>query len=179
MTGNQLPFVINAFIGGLVGIYTVGKFHQRFDWVKAGVFIAIANLLCILSLGLMNNEQWPELLVGSSFGIINGIFSSILAYGSLPFLESGFKITTNARLLELSNPNQPLLKRLLIEAPGTYHHSILVGNLGEAAADLVGADSLLVQVGAYYHDIGKLKRPYFSSKTKWVEITPMKNCLLL
>ncbi|MGI6144692.1 MAG: HDIG domain-containing protein [Clostridia bacterium] len=161
LTGNQLPFVINAFIGGLVGIYTVGKFHQRFDWVKAGVFIAIANLLCILSLGLMNNEQWPELLVGSSFGIINGIFSSILAYGSLPFLESGFKITTNARLLELSNPNQPLLKRLLIEAPGTYHHSILVGNLGEAAADLVGADSLLVRVGAYYHDIGKLKRPYF------------------
>ena len=76
-------------------------------------------------------------------------------------LESAFEITTSARLLELANPNQPLLKRLLLEAPGTYHHSILVGNLGEAAADLIGADSLLVRVGAYYHDLGKLKRPYF------------------
>lgn len=161
LTGNELSFVINAFIGGLVGIYSVGKFNQRFDWVKAGVFIACADVVCILSLGLMNNEQWSVLLIGSSFGVINGIFSSILAYGSLPFLESGFKVTTNARLLELSNPNQPLLKRLLLEAPGTYHHSILVGNLGEAAADLVGADSLLVRVGAYYHDIGKIKRPYF------------------
>ena len=161
LTGNELAFVINAFIGGLVGIYSVGKFNQRFDWVKAGVFIALADVVCILSIGLMNNEQWQTLLIGSSFGIINGIFSSILAYGSLPFLESGFKVTTNSRLLELSNPNQPLLKRLIIEAPGTYHHSILVGNMGEAAADLVGADSLLVRVGAYYHDVGKLKRPYF------------------
>lgn len=161
LTGNQLPYAINAFMGGLVGIYSVGKFNQRFDWVKAGLFIACTDVVCILSLGLMNNDSWPVLLIGSSFGIINGIFSSIFAYGSLPFLESAFKVTTSARLLELSNPNQPLLKRLLIEAPGTYHHSILVGNLGEAAADLVGADSLLVRVGAYYHDIGKLKRPYF------------------
>ena len=129
--------------------------------MKAGLFIACAEVVCIFSLGLMNNDTWSILLIGSSFGIINGIFSSIFAYGSLPFLESGFEVTTSARLLELANPNQPLLKRLLIEAPGTYHHSILVGNLGEAAADLVGADSLLVRVGAYYHDIGKLKRPYF------------------
>ncbi|HHY06650.1 MAG TPA: HDIG domain-containing protein [Clostridia bacterium] len=161
LTGNQLPYAVNAFVGGLVGIYSVGKFNQRFDWVKAGLFIACAEVVCIFSLGLMNNDTWSILLIGSSFGIINGIFSSIFAYGSLPFLESGFEVTTSARLLELANPNQPLLKRLLIEAPGTYHHSILVGNLGEAAADLVGADSLLVRVGAYYHDIGKLKRPYF------------------
>lgn len=161
LTGNQLPYAINAFVGGLVGIYCVGKFNQRLDWVKAGIFIACANVVCILSLGLMNNDAWPLLLIGGSLGVMNGIFSSIFAYGSLPFLESGFKVTTSTRLLELSNPNQPLLKRLLIEAPGTYHHSILVGNLGEAAADLVGADSLLVRVGAYYHDIGKLKRPYF------------------
>ncbi|HHY59606.1 MAG TPA: HDIG domain-containing protein, partial [Clostridia bacterium] len=81
--------------------------------------------------------------------------------GSLPFLETTFGITTSLRLLEMSNPNQPLLKRLLLEAPGTYHHSILVGNLAEAAADAVRADGLLARVGAYYHDIGKLKRPYF------------------
>lgn len=172
LTGNQLPYAINAFVGGLVGIYSVGKFNQRFDWVKAGLFIACANVVSILALGLMNNDTWSVLLIGSSFGIINGIFSSIFAYGSLPFWESGFEVTTSARLLELSNPNQPLLKRLLIEAPGTYHHSILVGNLGEAAADLVGADSLLVRVGAYYHDIGKLKRPYFFIENQLGEENP-------
>ncbi|HBR34678.1 MAG TPA: phosphohydrolase, partial [Firmicutes bacterium] len=78
-----------------------------------------------------------------------------------PFFEHLFGLTSPLSLLELANPNLPLLKRLLIEAPGTYHHSILVGNLAEAAADAIGADSLLVRVGAYYHDVGKLRRPYF------------------
>ena len=161
MTDNQLPYAINAFIGGLVGVYSVSKFSQRLDWVKAGVFVAGANIACILSLALMNSYTLRSTLIALSLGVINGFFSAIFAYGSLPFLESGFKVTTSVRLMELANPNQPLLKRLLLEAPGTYHHSILVGNLGEAAADVVGADSLLVRVGAYYHDIGKIKRPYF------------------
>ncbi|QNB46136.1 HDIG domain-containing protein [Thermanaerosceptrum fracticalcis] len=161
LTGNQLSYAINAFTGGLVGIYSVSKFSQRLDWVKAGLFVALAQIITIISLGLMNNSSWQLMLIGSFLGLLNGLFSAIFAYGSLPFLESGFKVTTSVRLLELSNPNHPLLKRLLFEAPGTYHHSILVGNLGEAAADAVGADSLLVRVGAYYHDIGKLKRPYF------------------
>jgi putative nucleotidyltransferase with HDIG domain len=160
-TNNQVPYAVNAFIGGLVGVYSVGKFSQRLEWVKAGLFISLANIITILSLGLIGNVSLTALLIGSSLGVINGLFSAITASGSLPFLESGFKLTTSVRLLELSNPNQPLLKRLMIEASGTYHHSILVGNLGEAAADAIGADSLLVRVGAYYHDIGKLKRPYF------------------
>lgn len=161
LTRNQLPYTITAFIGGLVGVYSVTRFSQRLDWVKAGLFVASANVITICSLELINNSHWKIILIGAVLGVINGFISVIFAYGSLPFLESGFKITTSVRLLELSNPNQPLLKRLLIEAPGTYHHSILVGNLGEAAADAVGADSLLVRVGAHYHDIGKLKRPYF------------------
>ncbi len=161
LTGNQLSYAINAFIGGLVGVYSVSKFSQRLDWVKAGLFVALAQIITVISLGLMNNSPGRLIFIGSSLGLLNGLFSAIFAYGSLPFLESGFKVTTSVRLLELSNPNHPLLKRLLLEAPGTYHHSILVGNLGEAAADAVGADSLLVRVGAYYHDIGKLKRPYF------------------
>jgi hypothetical protein len=94
-------------------------------------------------------------------GSVNGILSSILTNGAVPYLESAFGITSSVRLLELSNPGNPLLRRLQIEAPGTYHHSLLVGNLAEAAADAVGGDSLLVRVAAYYHDIGKMKRPYF------------------
>lgn len=161
LTGNSLPYAIAAFIGGASGVYTISKFKQRFDWVKAGLFVAGANVFCIFSLGLMYESPWQIVATGASLGAVNGFLSAILAYGSLPFFESGFKITTHVRLLELANPTQPLLKRLLFEAPGTYHHSILVGNLAEAAADAVGADSLLVRVGAYYHDIGKLKRPYF------------------
>ena len=165
-TDYQLPYAITAFVSGLVGVYSVVKFSQHFDWVKAGLFISIANVVSITAMGLMNNDEWFVLLIGCSIGVVNGILSSIFAYGSLPFLESGFKVTTSVRLLELSNPNQPLLKRLLVEAPGTYHHCIMVGNLAEAAADAVGADSLLVRVGAFYHDIGKLKRPYFFTENQ-------------
>jgi putative nucleotidyltransferase with HDIG domain len=81
--------------------------------------------------------------------------------GVLPYLEDMFGITTTFKLLELANPSQPLLRELQLKAPGTYHHSILVGNLAEAAAEAIGADALLVRVGSYYHDVGKTKRPYF------------------
>lgn len=161
LTGNHLSYTLVAFVSGTVAVYSVSRFSQRLDWVKAALFISGANLICVTALGLMNNVEWPIFLSSALLVMMNGLFSTILAYGSLPFLESGFKVTTGARLLELSNPSQPLLKRLLIEAPGTYHHSILVGNLAEAAAEAVGADCLLVRVGSYYHDVGKLKRPYF------------------
>ncbi|MFZ5946042.1 MAG: HD family phosphohydrolase [Bacillota bacterium] len=157
----QMTFVLTALTGGLVGVYSVSHLSQRSDLAKAGIWVAFANIVSVFSLGLLNNLNWTLILIGSGFGIANGILSSVLTIGLLPYLESGFGITTSVRLLELSNPNHPLLKKLLLEAPGTYHHSILVGNLGEAAADAIGADSLLVRVGAYYHDIGKVKRPYF------------------
>jgi len=117
--------------------------------------------LCGLALGLIAASKPLELLVDSFAGIINGLLAAVLAIGLLPFIESAFGITTPVRLLELANPNHPLLKRVLLEAPGTYHHSILVGNLAETAADAVGADALLVRVASYYHDVGKIKRPEF------------------
>ena len=101
------------------------------------------------------------ILTGVFFGILNGFLSAILTIGLLPYLETVFSVTSMVKLLELSNPNQELLRKLLVEAPGTYHHSIMVGNLAESAAERIGAHPLTVRVGAYYHDIGKLKRPYF------------------
>src|SRR5438105_15537104 len=92
--------------------------------------------------------------------LVNGLLSSLLAVGSFAVLGRIFGILTTVQLLELANPTQPLLRRLLMEAPGTYHHSIMVGNLAERAAEVIGADSLLVRVAAYYHDIGKLERPW-------------------
>ncbi len=161
MNGVELQFALVAFVGGVAGIYSVSKLSQRSDLVKASIYIVGANVITILALGLMLNYSLPMLSISILLGIINGILSSVLTIGTLPFWETAFGITTSVKLLELSNPNQPLLRRLLLEAPGTYHHSVVVGNMAEAAADAVGADTLLTRVGANYHDIGKVKRPYF------------------
>ncbi|MCL6611355.1 MAG: HDIG domain-containing protein [Peptococcaceae bacterium] len=162
MAGGQVNFGVVGLVGGITGVYSVSKLSQREDLAKAGFYTSAANVAAILVMGIISNSS-PALVVGSAFflGITNGILSSILTNGSLPYLENAFGITSSVRLLELSQPSNPLLKKLLTEAPGTYHHSILVGNLAEAAAEAVGGESLLVRVGAYYHDIGKIKRPYF------------------
>jgi len=99
-------------------------------------------------------------------GIGNGIFASVVAIGLLPYLENVFGVTTAITLLEMSNPNHPLLREMLLKAPGTYYHSMMVSNLAESAAESVNADALLTRVGAYYHDIGKLKRAYFFSENQ-------------
>jgi putative nucleotidyltransferase with HDIG domain len=95
------------------------------------------------------------------FAMLGGIFSAVLTMGFLPYLETLFGILSPMRLIELGNPNHPLLRKLLIQSPGTYHHSVMVGNLSEAAAEAIGANGLLARVGAYYHDVGKTKRPQF------------------
>lgn len=162
ITDGQFSFALVAFAGCMAGIFGIGAFATRSDLLRGGLFyISLANMGMILILGLLNETAPGLVLAGMGMGLLNGISSSILALGLLPYLESAFGITSTVRLLELSNPSQPLLKRLLLEAPGTYHHSILVGNLAEAAAEAVNADPLLVRVGSYYHDIGKLKRPFF------------------
>ena len=124
----------------------------------------MANALVIVGLNLLAGNPFSQLAAWKEvmWGMVNGVLSVVLTLGSLPFFEGFFGIITSFKLLELSNPNQPLLRRLLLEAPGTYHHSIIVGNMAEAAAESVGANPLLARVGAHYHDIGKLKRPFSS-----------------
>ncbi|MEG1501698.1 MAG: HDIG domain-containing protein, partial [Clostridiales bacterium] len=161
LMGGNLATATVAIVGGMVGIFQTTSVNQRGQFVGASFYIALANVLTILSWGLMNGQTYPILGVGVLLGILNGIFASILTIGLLPFLERAFGVTTMVSLLELSNTNHPILKRLMMEAPGTYHHSVLVGNLAEAAAVEVGANPLLVRVASYYHDVGKLKRPYF------------------
>ncbi len=158
---NDLSWIIGllALIGGLTAIFSVSKVSQRGDLMRAGFIVGGVNLVLMLTLGLLSKDT--NLIYNSYLGLLSGVLASIMAIGILPYLESIFKVTSSLRLLELSNPNHPLMRRLMLEAPGTYHHSILVGNLAEAAAEAVGADGLLARVGAHYHDIGKLKRPYF------------------
>ncbi|MDD3364418.1 MAG: HDIG domain-containing protein [Syntrophomonas sp.] len=157
--GNQLAFVIVAFISGTVGIYRVSRLSQTSDLAISGLYIAGVNVATILAMAFIySNITISIVLVGIMIGVINGILSAVLMIGALPYLESGFSITSMIKLLELSNPNHDLLKKLMLEAPGTYHHSLMVGNLAEASAESIGANPLLVRVGAYYHDIGKIKR---------------------
>lgn len=157
----SLAYSVVAMAGGAAAVITAAHLNQRSQFVGASMWITLANLLLICALGMLWRSSYSAIAVGALFGLINGLLSAILAMGILPFLESAFHVTTVIRLLELSNSNHPLLKRMMTEAPGTYNHSILVGNLAEAAADAIGADALLVRVASYYHDIGKLKRPHF------------------
>lgn len=148
-------------VSGSIGAYMATRQQQRYNILINGLIMGIFNILTIVSFGLIKKLEIIELIGKSGYGMINGLFCAILTIGTLPIWENVFKIVTPLKLLELSNPNQVLLKRLLLEAPGTYHHSIIVGNLSERAAEAIEADSLLARVGAYYHDIGKLRRPYF------------------
>lgn len=117
--------------------------------------------------GLIEKKSLENILNDGGLAFINGLLSIILAIGLLPFLETTFNVVTPLKLLELADPNHPLLKRLLMEAPGTYHHSLMVGNLAEVATREIGGNALLARVGAYFHDVGKLKRPYFLKKTNY------------
>lgn len=157
--GNQLSFTIAAFISGTIGVYRVSSLSQTSDLAKSGLFLAATNIITILTLSLITGNLTINLaLLSILIGAIGGILSAVLMIGAIPYLESAFSITSMIKLLELSNPNHDLLKRLLLAAPGTYHHSLMVGNLAEASAEEIGANPLLVRVGAYYHDIGKIRR---------------------
>lgn len=160
--GRELAPMVVAFVGGLVGVFATRQIHRRSDFGVAGVMVGLANVLAAVGAGLLDGAAQYRTLAGNAgYALANGFLAAVVTIGVLPFLEQLFGLVTPIKLLELANPAHPLLRRLQLEAPGTYHHSIMVGNLAEAAAEAVGADALLVRVGCYYHDIGKLRRPVF------------------
>lgn len=167
ITGNDFRYMLVALFGGLIAAFSVSQLYRRSDLTRAGFYVGALNVVTVIGLFLyagtlrLEYDVLREFSLSMLAAIVNGLFSSVMAIGLLPYLESGFGLTTSVTLLELANPNHPLLKKMLMEAPGTYHHSLVVANLGEAAAEAIGADPLLTRVGAFYHDIGKLKRPYF------------------
>ncbi|MBQ5702885.1 MAG: HDIG domain-containing protein, partial [Peptococcaceae bacterium] len=168
-------FAVVALIGGLTGSLGVATLGQRSDISRTALSISAVNACLIIGLGMIQSQTPDVILFGVVFGVSNGLISSIFTMGVLPYLENIFGITTSIKLLELANPSQPLLKKLMTEAPGTYHHCIMVGNLGEAAAEAIGANGLEVRLGAYYHDIGKLKRPYFFAENQFSGNNPHNN----
>jgi len=175
LLGFEFRFILVAMLGTAAAVYAVSHKGNRASLVWAGVIVGAVNVMAILTIGLLFGNSAREVFTDTLIGFGGGVTASILAIGTLPFLESAFGMTSAIKLMELSNPHQELLKRLLVEAPGTYHHSIIVANLAEAACEQVGADALLARVGAYYHDVGKLTRPYFFIENQTMMENPHDN----
>lgn len=184
MLGRNLEFIIMTIVGGTFAAFYTSNATQRRRISLAGILLGLLNAVIIVFLGMIDKRGIESLLNDAGLALINGILSIILAIGLLPFLESIFNIVTPLKLLEYADPNHPLLKRLLMEAPGTYHHSLMVGNLAEVATREIGGNSLLARVGAYFHDIGKLKRPHFFKENQFSDnphdkLTPNLSTLVI
>ncbi|AIE60786.1 HD family phosphohydrolase [Bacillus methanolicus] len=164
ITGSlHISIGIYILCSGIAGILFLSKLNHRSKILQAGLFVAVVNIVIILSLMFLRNGHYSGLEFSFYFisALVSGISSAVLTIGLIPFFEAGFGILSTMKLIELSNPNHPLLRKILTEAPGTYHHSLMVANLAESACEAIGANGLLARVGCYYHDIGKTKRPQF------------------
>lgn len=169
MSSPMLLALVTAAVGGSVSVFALHKPGHRSSLLTAGLLGGAAGTAAVLLIGLVGSTAtiWDNLFVDGAFALGSGLLGGVLAIGTLPIWEAVFRVSTPAKLLELSNLNHPLLKRLTVEAPGTYHHSVLTANLAEAGADTLGANALLCRVGAYFHDVGKLMRPrYFNENQK-------------
>ncbi|WP_163970034.1 HD family phosphohydrolase [Oceanobacillus halotolerans] len=154
---------IYFFFSQIAGIIFLRNVRDRLSIVRSGIGMSIANILTVLLFIFLSFEKytWIDALIHSGFALAAAFLSAVLTIGLLPFFETGLGILSDIKLLSLSNPNQPLLRKILTEAPGTYHHSVMVANLSETACEAIGANGLLARVGAYYHDIGKTVRPQY------------------
>ncbi|SDN43462.1 HD family phosphohydrolase [Alkalicoccus daliensis] len=156
-------FGLFVFFSGIAGVFFLNQSNRVSHMLKTGTLISLINLTIVMALILLKSLPLSiaELGMYAGYAVTSGYLSIILAVGLLPFFEAGFGVLSTSKLIELSNPNKPLLRKILLEAPGTYHHSVVVANLAEGACEAIGANGLLARVGAYYHDIGKTKKPQF------------------
>lgn len=168
----DMNIIFMFVLSGSIGVLMFIKQNQRYSILLNGLYIGVINLSIVISFSIIQGTKLSSLLGISIFTLLSGIMSGIIALGTLPLWENTFAVLTPLKLLELSNPNQPLLRKLLLEAPGTYHHSLMVGNLSEAAAEKIDANPLLARVGSYYHDIGKIKRPYYFKENQFGMANP-------
>lgn len=164
---NSLEMATYASLGGLTAALTLGRVERIGELFRAGLFVSLVHVGVFAMFHVPQEFNQPTDVVASTLtGALNGGISASLALGGLFLIGPLFDIITTMRLIELSRPEHPLLQRLLREAPATYHHSLMVANLAEQAAESIGANALLTRVGAYYHDVGKLARPYFFTENQ-------------
>lgn len=161
--------LLTGLVSGTMAVIMLDKKSSRLHLLITGLVCGATNFSLIFTMGLMTEEALSGAVTNGLWSAGASLIASLLTIGILPVLESVFNLATPMKLMELSNPNQSLLRKLMLEAPGTYHHSILVANLAEAAAEAIGANPLLARVGGYYHDIGKLKRPSYFKENQMGE----------
>ena len=183
--GNNVDFMITSVFISIMGIYTVRNLRRRSQLFTA-IFVLIASsAIAIAGQGLFKGHTWQVMSYDMTNLLLLSVLSPILTYGLIGILEVSFGITTNLTLIELLDFQQPLLKRLQKEANGTFNHCVVVGNLAEACADAIGANSLLCRVGAYYHDIGKMLRPeyyienQYGGENKHDKLTPVMSAKII
>lgn len=180
------PLFIYFVIAGLMGVWGVKSCRRRSALIQTGLIISVANMVLVTAFKLL---EFPftgnDLLLGVVFALGGGVLTGILALGLTPIMEALFSYSSNIRLLELLNLDQPVLKELMLIAPGSYHHSMVVGQMVEAAAETIGANPMLAKAAAFYHDIGKIKKPnYFvenqtSGENKHEKLAPSMSSLIL
>ncbi|MFC1533407.1 HD family phosphohydrolase [Thermodesulfobacteriota bacterium] len=158
----KVEFFIYFFINSLVAAYGVKDYRERGILIKTGLKVGLINIVLCLSIETLYGSLYTlETVVAMVAGFIGGVLAGVISTGIIPLIEMAFGFTTDIKLLELANLDQPLLRELMVQAPGTYHHSVIVSNMVEAAAEAIQANPLLSKVSAYYHDIGKMKKPLY------------------
>ncbi|RLB11916.1 MAG: HD family phosphohydrolase [Deltaproteobacteria bacterium] len=182
----HIEYFIYFFVNSLISAYGVKSCRERIVFIKTGLKVGLVNIILAISaeilLGLTSSV---EIIIAVISAFMGGIFSGIVTTGLQPLIESVFGYTSDIKLLELASLDQPLLQELMVRAPGTYHHSVIVSNMVEAAAHEIGANPLLAKVAAYYHDIGKMKKPlYFienqiGTENKHEKLAPSMSALIL
>lgn len=184
--GGRMEFFIYFFISSLVAAYGVKDCRERGMFIKTGVKVGICNMVLALSIEALYGSFYTlGAVISFTSAIIGGILAGVVAAGILPLIEMSFGYTTDIKLLELASLDQPLLRELMVQAPGTYHHSVIVSNMVEASAQAINANPLLAKVAAYYHDIGKVNKPlYFienqrDSENRHEKLAPSMSSLIL
>lgn len=182
----SLEAMIFFFVSGAMAAYWIQDCRERRVFIKAGLLTGLLNMALAVAIGVYAGpDAWTVTFWGCAFGFLGGMTAAIIAAGLVPMVEMLFEYTSDIKLLELANLDQPLMRKLMIEAPGTYHHSVIVGNLVEGAAAEIGANPLLAKVCGYYHDIGKIRKPaYFienqsNGRNRHDKLAPSMSALIL
>jgi putative nucleotidyltransferase with HDIG domain len=184
--GGRVEFFMYFFVSSLVAAYGVRNCRQRGIFIKTGLTVGVSNMVIALAIEALYGAIYsPEAIVASAAAFVGGVLVGVVATGILPLVEMAFGYASDIKLLELANLDQALLRQLMVQSPGTYHHSVIVSNMVEATAEAVNANPLLAKVAAYYHDIGKTKKPlYFienqlSRENKHGKLAPSMSALIL
>lgn len=182
----RIDILLMILLGSLTAVFAARGIRKRIQFFRLGLVVGLVNTLALAAYSFFQEWEFREALGITPLGLANGFLVTMLSFFLVPLLESLFNLTTDITLLELSDLNHPLLKKMVVEAPGTYHHSLVVSTLAEAASEAIGANALLARVGCYFHDIGKIARSeYFTENqtpqtgNKHEKLTPSMSSLVV